>query len=685
MTIIHRSTDLVQHRSTRRARRLAAVLASAALLTASPPAADAQSARPGPAGAAPPVGDVRQGPSAKLRWSVPARHARGWAAWDAKESRYDESYVHPSSWKLIVDGCSSWGNGERITEYDVSVRGVGFDFATRRRTTGCRVLFDNLPRLGRYDVGLVVRTESSARAQARERIELRDHLVVSIGDSMASGEGVPDTPGRYAYTLNPTPSTVKRAFAGDITPPEIKTVRWRDKRCHRSARAGHALAARSLEARDPHSSVTYISLACSGAEIAHLIDERYAGIQPPGDGRVKPQLDALRDLVGTDRADGGRRIDALLLSIGINDLNFSDIVIDCATELNTNSWQDASGTVWGLSNSDCVYDNIGLELDPGSTLEQSYAELEAAMRDRLDIAEVYVTDYPAEPFGDGDTRAGCGLLGLPRVGITRTEAQVIATTGRRLWWALGRAAAEQGWNYVPEMSAAFAGHEYCADDRFLVRLEESFIGQGNVDGTVHPNRAGHRRLGAILRDAIVFRPQFPHWRARLVVEGVRVDESFEDVRRRAAVEPQADDSGEPKPPPAPSDSYAFDFGLQEIPDWPVRTTRRFTFPKAEKGEWVAVPAEIGSFELDLYDAPRPPRYATMIDFLTYGPSGTVGGAHEQEQGFGEGCHERVHGTGWAIRYRIEVTEVDGSPQLRPPAESVACMDAAAPRHPEDDQ
>ena len=41
---------------------------------------------------------------------------------------------------------------------------------------------------------------------------------------------------------------------------------WQDRRCHRSARAGIAQAALELEQLDPHTSVTFVHLACSGAE-----------------------------------------------------------------------------------------------------------------------------------------------------------------------------------------------------------------------------------------------------------------------------------------------------------------------------------------------------------------------------------------------------------------------------------
>jgi len=42
---------------------------------------------------------------------------------------------------------------------------------------------------------------------------------------------------------------------------------WQDQRCDRSGYSGPAQAALALEAADPHTSVTFISFACSGASL----------------------------------------------------------------------------------------------------------------------------------------------------------------------------------------------------------------------------------------------------------------------------------------------------------------------------------------------------------------------------------------------------------------------------------
>jgi hypothetical protein len=51
-----------------------------------------------------------------------------------------------------------------------------------------------------------------------------------------------------------------------------------------------------------------------------------------------------------------------------------------------------------------------------------------------------------------------------------------------------------GWNVVGGAASAFRGHGYCAVDasRWMRTLTESFLAQGNKNGTMHPNEVGHQ-------------------------------------------------------------------------------------------------------------------------------------------------------------------------------------------------
>ena len=102
---------------------------------------------------------------------------------------------------------------------------------------------------------------------------------------------------------------------------------WQNRRCNRSALAGQAQAAIALERSDPHTSVTFVHLACSGAEIVTGVIGPYAGVEPPpGAADLPPQIDQALALIGD------REVDAVLLSIGGNDAGFGPIVEACVKQ-----------------------------------------------------------------------------------------------------------------------------------------------------------------------------------------------------------------------------------------------------------------------------------------------------------------------------------------------------------------
>ena len=63
---------------------------------------------------------------------------------------------------------------------------------------------------------------------------------------------------------------------------------------------------------------------------------KYAGMEPqPGTSDLPAQVEVLRSLIRD--GSGQRRIDALLLQVGINDLDFSDIIVACAGNRDVNA------------------------------------------------------------------------------------------------------------------------------------------------------------------------------------------------------------------------------------------------------------------------------------------------------------------------------------------------------------
>lgn len=201
---------------------------------------------------------------------------------------------------------------------------------------------------------------------ANVSVRVREVLIGAMGDSFASGEGSPDIPsiflsevpqGNDWFTRNPVPS---------------QSAQWLDAVCHRSLVSWPMLAALRLAMEHEHARVTIINHSCSGAELmdglylaqrrppgqAHLtvvdaktrdgIGPRYLGASDGHDKFVRrSQINALREDLCADPLrgiepvdiDGDRyvaaigacekfkmRLDAVLLSIGGNDVGFGPSV-----------------------------------------------------------------------------------------------------------------------------------------------------------------------------------------------------------------------------------------------------------------------------------------------------------------------------------------------------------------------
>jgi hypothetical protein len=214
----------------------------------------------------------------------------------------------------------------------------------------------------------------------QEEIRVRDTLIASIGDSFASGEGNPDRPTdltrlarRFGGETPWDDEWVDRWPGRDPVIGAAGAAEWWDPRCHRSFLSQHMVAALRYAAAHPQEATTFVSYACSGAQVFGGLLSRQA--QPPGyrDSRAAevlqyPQVEVLvanmcrrnsvvgrtmtydvtafeerrrngagpPDLEAEDvrrqvqgyrcEEDAPRRIDMLLVSIGGNDVGFGPVI-----------------------------------------------------------------------------------------------------------------------------------------------------------------------------------------------------------------------------------------------------------------------------------------------------------------------------------------------------------------------
>jgi hypothetical protein len=343
--------------------------------------------------------------------------------------RYDSDYANPANGYTVTFDASGMLGGASPSESSIEWNIQGTNGLARQvQSTGCGPrLTLNLP-LAAYTVAVSAQTPGGPALSSTQQVVLRDYLIASLGDSYASGEGNPDQPAAV--------------LAAGIVPIPVLTgnALWVNDQCHRSAYSSRAQLALRLEREDPHSSVTYIDFSCSGSTITNVLSGWNPGpIDDYGNSPSIPsQVGSLAAAVG---GKAGRTIDALIISIGGNDIGFADIVSHCVMD----------GMPWPIG-------NAGVNEAPGDAkihsdfetamdiLGGNYAKLGTALSENLNVAQTYITEYP-NPATDSsgatcnDSPSIPGLLSIP-VGRSRncsgTSPGLTPLGPSRLWKARPR-------------------------------------------------------------------------------------------------------------------------------------------------------------------------------------------------------------------------------------------------------
>ncbi len=362
--------------------------------------------------------------------------------------------VRQGPWTVLLEvSASACAEGNR---YRWTISG---EHTAPRQLAPCRFSF-TVPREGRHTVTLAVTTATANRVEA-QRVDVRDWLIVSIGDSVASGEGVPEADGT-----------------------------WQSARCHRSALAGTALAARQIERDDTHSSVTFVHLACSGAEVPRGLLGPYAGAVPPDEEPpLTPQVEEL------DRIAQRRRVDAVLLSIGANDIHFSEFLSFCLGHPFGDCFRHTYTKVGGdgEKSAEAVAQGFLAELP------DRYAALARAISGPIPAKRVHIVEY-FDPTRDAQGRPCRRLIGdVFRANVERAEALLLTPLNR----AVATAAREHDWDEVTGVSDLFRTHGICAGKRAWVSsLPDSLLKlkglAGRYRGAMHPNEAGHEATSQLI-------------------------------------------------------------------------------------------------------------------------------------------------------------------------------------------
>ncbi len=278
---------------------------------------------------------------------------RGWAArqqdatcWDRELRAHSAcggvaSYVTPSSHRvvawlspkiaipLLTEMNCEWRVGAAVPVTAPCDEGVALDIP--------------------YPSGASVSVNVEGEHPVSTDIRVRDLLIAGLGDSFASGEGNPNMPVSFTDESRARNVYPKRAVSD-----ARGNAQWTDELCHRSLYGHQLRAALQIGIENPQIAVTFLGYACSGAAIEDGITgpQRYVTYQAinsdngdsGGDvsavsgGKRDAQLYWLLSEICREKPEKNegawvcpgkayrRNVDYLFLSIGGNDIGFSDLV-----------------------------------------------------------------------------------------------------------------------------------------------------------------------------------------------------------------------------------------------------------------------------------------------------------------------------------------------------------------------
>ena len=259
-----------------------------------------------------PPEDQLQHPILAAERALSARHEDGWAetmfretCWDARNNRFackdGSDYINPKTHRVVakidnVDEAAGLSCTWLTAPHGGALRG---EAVTQPCSEEAR--FD-MP----YPAGATVRVEIGGREVATEKVVVQRSAHRRHGRQLRLRRRQSGRAG--ALLARAHADYGKRSAEGDLTgyPARVgpwkqigdkafieENARWLDQACHRSLYSHQLRAALQLGLEDPHRAVTYVGVACSGAEVTFGLFLQYKGNEWVPNPRDLSQISAI--------------------------------------------------------------------------------------------------------------------------------------------------------------------------------------------------------------------------------------------------------------------------------------------------------------------------------------------------------------------------------------------------------
>jgi lysophospholipase L1-like esterase len=491
----------------------------------------------------------------------------GWAArqvddtcWNPDERTHtacgtSDDYVMPKSHDVIV-WLKPLDGGKLVKEYNCNWRVDG----EAPVTAPCD---EPVTLKVAYPTGSTVSVGVDGETPIATDIQVKDLLIAALGDSFASGEGNPDVP--VTFDVNRRARNVYPKRAGTDA---NSNAQWLDELCHRSLYGHQLRAALQIAIENPKAAVTFMGYSCSGAAIDEGIlgPQTYVHYTTKGDGVSGPQAVRggskdtqlrwlLRELCKEkpDQVDGiwtcpnkafRRNVDFLLLSIGGNDIGFSNLVGWATLRPSTSA---TLAKFFGATVSAKQFSKNMTEILPGA-----YAKLAKAIETAVplnsgatgfDPSRIVLTAYPdiledetGKICASGEEGADEDLYPANQ-SLDGLSSWLVVTPGKlerahaqldKLHSRMGELAEDHGWSFAARAynDRPFRGHGFCAQNQ-QTKTESSEVLMlpcwGSAD---RPTQTCGSNLSGKIRDWRPYNPVTEHYPFALRQRWVR---SFNDA------------------------------------------------------------------------------------------------------------------------------------------------------------
>jgi lysophospholipase L1-like esterase len=310
----------------------------------------------------------------------------------------------------------------------------------------------------------------------------RQLSIVSIGDSVASGEGI-----AYGYTYDNAPpgppwvgGTLDPTWAGPY------------QQCHQTTAAYGNVVAQARRAR-------FTNLACTGSTYVDGITGPWNFPPMPtapaqfGDWTTKANLNPTYDKAAPD---------VVLVTFGADDLKFKDLVVSCVVEALTDPTVCTQQNPGHTATTDVV--------DQLPALGQRYRSLATAIKARGQAAHpskvpfVIFTTYPnplPPPTADVSLTACPDAAHLSQAQIAYLSSLVLlqSQTLRTAVGGIGGVA-------VADVTDALAGHQWCSADPWAYGASVLALNPRS-NAPVHPTAQGQQAVAQLVLKSLPSNPR----------------------------------------------------------------------------------------------------------------------------------------------------------------------------------